>query len=189
MEENEARSAPVDDPQLEEKLHELDILKQSLEEKKKLADEYYEQLLRLKAEFGNYRKRFESEKQTMVQFGKEDLIFELLAVLDNFNKASDSARKNVDPKLLLEGIELIHKLFRDILSKEGLKPIETAGRKFDPEFHHAVESRLSDEHEEGYIIQELQTGYIFKDRVIRPAMVAVAKREEEKKGLDEDEGE
>ena len=181
MNKEEATSAPIDNPQLEEKLHELDILKQSLEEKRKLADEYFEQLLRLKAEFENYRKRSESEKQNMVQFGKEDLIFELLTVLDNFDKALDSIRKNVDPKLLLEGIGLIHKLFKDILGKEGLRPIETKGRKFDPEFHHAVESRLSDEHEEGYIIEELQTGYILKDRVIRPAMVAVAKREEESK--------
>ncbi len=181
MEKREETSAPVDNPQLEEKLHELDILKQSLEEKKRLADEYYEQLLRLKAEFENYRKRSESEKQAMVHLGKEDLIFELLIVLDNFYKALESARKNVDPKCLFEGIELIQKLFSDILSKEGLKLINTEGCKFDPEFHHAIDSRFSDKHKEGYIIEELQAGYILKDRVIRPAMVVVAKGKEEKK--------
>jgi molecular chaperone GrpE len=167
---------PSIDFRLENKLSELEILRQSFEEKKKLADSYYDQLLRLKAEFDNYRKRVEKEKEELIKFGKEELVVKLLNILDSFNLALDSTKdeKNED-RSIKEGVKLISKQFKEVLEKEGLKKLEIQGKKFDPNLHYAVEYQESDKHEDNEIVKEIRPGYLFHERVIRPAMVVVAK--------------
>ena len=171
---------PAIDFRLENKLSELEILRQSFEEKKKLADSYYDQLLRLKAEFDNYRKRIEKEREELVKFGKEELVVKLLDILDSFQLALDSTKdeKN-EAKSIKEGVELIHKQFKEVLEKEGLRKLEVQGEKFDPNLHYAVEYQESDEHKDNEILKEIRPGYLFHNRVIRPAMVVVARAKKE----------
>jgi len=172
----EKPTEPVLDVRLENKLSELEILRQSFEEKKKLADSYYDQLLRLKAEFDNYRKRIEKEKEELIKFGKEELVVKLLDILDSLDLALTSIKdeKN-EHKSIREGVELIHKQFREVLEKEGVKKLEVQGEKFDPNLHYAVEYQESDKHKDNEILEEIRPGYLLYERVIRPAMVVVAK--------------
>ena len=172
------RNISHDNLQREEKLCELEILKQSVEENKKKADEYYDQLLRLRAEFDNYRKRTNSEKEALAHYSKEQILYNIVTIIDNFDKALDAASQKANPESLRKGMELIYKLLKDMVEKEGLKHIESEGCSFNPEFHHAVESRVTEEYEDGQIIEVLQKGYMLKDRIVRPAMVVVAKRED-----------
>jgi molecular chaperone GrpE len=178
----EKPTEPVLDVRLENKLSELEILRQSFEEKKKLADSYYDQLLRLKAEFDNYRKRIEKEKEELIKFGKEELVVKLLDILDSLDLALTSIKdeKN-EHKSIREGVELIHKQFREVLEKEGVKKLEVQGEKFDPNLHYAVEYQESDKHKDNEILEEIRPGYLLYERVIRPAMVVVAKAKKEDK--------
>ncbi len=171
----------------EEKINELEILKQSLDEKKKESGDYYEQLLRLKAEFENYRKRVERESRELAKYGKAEVIAGMFPVLDSFEKAISTVEKSSDVKSVIEGIKLIYKHMMDVLKKEGLKKIESAGKKFDPNLHHAVMTREGRKDEDNKIVEEIQAGYTLADRVIRPAMVVVAKHEETKKRNNEGE--
>lgn len=163
---------------LEEKLAEEEILRQSLEEKKKQAEEYYDQLLRLKAEFENYRKRVEKEKEKIYLHGKETILLKLAAVLDTLEQAEKSLQ-NKNEKLktedIISGLKLIILDFRNFLGNEGLEPIESVGKKFDPHFHEVVEQEEREDLEEGIILEELQKGYLFNEHVIRPAKVKIAK--------------
>jgi len=173
---------PSMDFHLENKLSELEILRQSFEEKKRLADSYYDQLLRLKAEFDNYRKRIEKEKEELIKFGKEELLAELLSILDSFDLALDSTKdeKN-EAKSIKEGVKLIHKQFKEVLEREGLKKLEVQGEKFDPNLHYAVEYQESDKHKDNEILKEIRPGYLLHGRVIRPTMVVVAKTKKQDK--------
>ena len=173
---------------LEEKLAEEEILRQSLEEKRKQAEEYYDQLLRLKAEFENYRKRVEKEKEKIYLYGKETVLLKLVSVLDTLEQAEknltteneklspprrpdEEARKTEN---IIKGLNLITLDLRNFLKSEGLEMIESVGKKFDPHFHEVVEQEES-EKEEGIILAELQKGYLFKEWIIRPAKVKIAK--------------
>lgn len=166
---------------LEEKLAEQEILRQSLEEKKKQAEEYYNQLLRLKAEFENYRKRVEKEKEKMYLYGKESILLKLISVLDTLEQAEKSL-KIVDEQAnekkitgeIISGLKLIILDFHNFLKNEGLEVIESVGKIFDPHYHEVIEQEENTEKEEGIILAELQKGYVFKDSVIRPAKVKIA---------------
>jgi molecular chaperone GrpE len=160
----------------DEKVAELEILKQSLEEKKKKADEYYDQLLRLKAEFENYRERTEKEKHTHRLWGKEEILLKQINLLDVIEQAHQSIKNNASPESIMQGLELIKIEFAKMLSSEGIKEVESNGQKFDPNIHEALEHVASEE-EEGKILDVLQKGYSFNGRVIRPARVRVAKKE------------
>ncbi|MCD6093391.1 MAG: nucleotide exchange factor GrpE [Candidatus Omnitrophica bacterium] len=139
---------------------------------KKLA-ECTDSLLRLRAEFENSRKRLEREKAEFVKYANYELIRELLVVLDNFEHALKSLGGH--DKKVVEGIEIIYNQFRNILEKEGLERIKTKGEKFDPRIHHAVMQEESSEHSEDTVIEEIQPGYRFRGKLIRAAMVKVAK--------------
>ncbi len=172
----EKPSQPGIDSHLENKLSELEILRQSFEEKKRLADSYYDQLLRLKAEFDNYRKRIEKEKEGLVALGKQELVVKLLDIVDSLDLALHSTKdaKN-EARSIKEGVKLIHKQFKEMLEKEGLKRLKVEGEKFDPNLHHAVEYQESDKHKDNEIVKEIRPGYLLHDRVIRPAVVIVAR--------------
>ena len=160
----------------EEKLSELHILKQSLDEKKKQSEEYYEQLLRLKAEFENFRKRAEREKHDHMMWGKEDILLKQLVILDTLEQAYKSAMSSNNIEAVQKGLELIVQEFLRMISSEGLGEIECLGKKFDPELEEAVDYVESDQ-KEGMVVEVLQKGYTFKHKLLRPAKVRVAKKQ------------
>ena len=132
-------------------------------------------LVRRQADFDNYRKRMEKERHHDRHRGAESLIEHILPVLDAFDRALAGAQKDTSASAeYLKGFELIRKQLWDTLAKQGLSRIESVGRDFDPNFHHGIEQVPTSDYEEGTVIGELQPGYLFHERVIRPAMVRVA---------------
>ena len=138
-------------------------------------DTLKEQFLRAVADFDNYRKRVERERRELSEYAAADVLLELLPIIDNFERALQ-APAGADTDGLRRGVELIHKQMLDLLRKRGVSPIEAHGADFDPNVHQAVIHEPSDEHREGEVMQELQRGYKLGDRLLRPAMVKVAKR-------------
>lgn len=135
----------------------------------------YDKLLRRQAEFENYRKRVERERGATYQHGRDDVLLQFLPVVDNFERALSSLETSEgDAEALRHGVELIHKQFKDALSKLGLEPVEAVGRAFDPHVHEAVTTEATDQHEENTVIEEFQRGYRIGDRLLRPAKVKVA---------------
>jgi molecular chaperone GrpE len=135
----------------------------------------YDKLLRRQAEFENYRKRVERERGEVYQHGRDDVLLQFLPVVDNFERALSSLETSEgDAEALLHGVELIHKQFKDALSKLGLEPVEAVGQAFDPHVHEAVTTEATDKHKENTVIQEFQRGYRIGDRLLRPAKVKVA---------------
>jgi molecular chaperone GrpE len=144
-------------------------VKKLLAEKQELTDT----LVRRQADFENYRKRVEKEKQQERRRGVELLVEQVLPVLDAFDRAlvghDDAA--NAEYR---KGFELIRRQLWDALAKQGVTRIESVGKEFNPHFHHAIERVETSEYEDGAVIDELQPGYLFHERVLRPAMVRVA---------------
>ena len=135
----------------------------------------YDKLLRRQAEFDNYRKRVERERSELYQHGREDVLLQFLPVVDNFERALSSLEESDgDAEALRRGVELIHKQFKDALSKLGLEPVEAVGKTFDPHVHEAVTTEATDKHKENTVIEEFQRGYKIGDRLLRPAKVKVA---------------
>jgi molecular chaperone GrpE len=143
-----------------------------LDELRRERDSLQDRLLRTAAEFDNYRKRMDRERRDLADYTAADVVTELLPIVDNLERALQAAADD-DP--LRKGVELIHKQMLDMLRKRGVKPIETLGTDFDPNFHQAVIHEESEQHREGEVMQELQRGYLLGDRLLRPAMVKVAK--------------
>lgn len=135
------------------------------------------QYVRLAADFENYRKRQEAERENLLRFGTENALKKMIEVIDNFERA-EKALENIDEcAKYKESFELLHKQVVDVLSKLGLVPIEAQGQEFDPNFHDAVMQTPTSEYPEHTIIAELQKGYTFGDKVLRPALVNVATAE------------
>lgn len=137
-------------------------------------DDYRDRWLRKTAEFDNYRKRVERERREQADQAVVNLLRELLFVVDDFDRALRVEPGDRDASYR-KGIELIHAKLHDLLRKRGVKPIEALGEIFDPNLHQAVTQEASPEHREGEVIGELQRGYLMGDRLLRPAMVKVAK--------------
>ncbi|MDR1797736.1 MAG: nucleotide exchange factor GrpE [Clostridiales Family XIII bacterium] len=130
--------------------------------------------LRLAADFQNYRTRTERERFERYTEGKKDFAADLLAVLDNFDRALvKEAAENTDPQFF-EGMEMILRQFQDVLAKNGVKEIPALGADFDPNMHHAVMMEASKAFGSGKVSEVLQKGYALGDKVLRPAMVKVA---------------
>lgn len=155
---------------------ELEDLRKELETKKAEAAEYLDHLQRLKAEFENYKKRLLREQTQFLELASQNLMGKLLPVLDNFELALLAAEDSQDFERLVKGIEMVYSEFKDVLHKEGLQVIESIGKQFDPQVHEAIMQVHSDEHEDNIVIDVLRQGYTFKGKIIRPAMVKVAKR-------------
>jgi molecular chaperone GrpE len=143
-----------------------------LEELKRERDSLQDRLLRTAAEFDNYRKRMDRERREHAEYTSGEAIKELLPIIDNLERALQAAAAD-DP--LRKGVELIHLQMLDMLRKRGVKPIEALGADFDPNFHQAVIHEVSAAHREGEVMEELQRGYVVGERLLRPAMVKVAK--------------
>ncbi len=137
-------------------------------------DDYYDRLLRKTAEFENYRKRVDKERRETVQYATGDLIEALLPIIDDFERAL-GADASADPEAYRRGIELIYKQLQDLLARRGATRIEAVGKDFDPRYHQAITHEASPGRRDGEVIEEVRRGYMLGDRLLRPAMVKVAK--------------
>lgn len=156
---------------------EADPLKERLAKSEEQVKELEDRLLRLAAEYDNYRKRTAREFECLCQNANENLILKLLDTLDNFERAFDSAKASNDYQNFREGVELVYTHMKDILTKEGLKEIEAIGKPFDPNFHEAVTQAESDKYEEGMVMDQMTKGYMLNDRLLRASKVVVSKGE------------
>lgn len=141
------------------------------------AKEANEKFLRMAAEMENLRKRHRQEQLERMQYANGELLAKLLPLLDNFDRAIEHApTAETAPGIeqWVDGILLVERQFRDLLESEGVLPIQSVGKQFDPNFHQAVMAEPSPDHPDGTITQELQRGYTLNDRVLRPSMVKVA---------------
>jgi len=140
---------------------------------KKELDDLKESHLRRLADMENLRKRFEREKTEFQQFALNGLMLELLAIGDNFERALQIAPPDAEGKTFREGIDLIFRMFQNLLAKHGVRPIALENRAFDPNFHHAMTVEESAAVEEPTVEEELQKGYMLHDRLLRPTLVKV----------------
>ena len=145
-----------------------------------------EKLLRAMAETENQRRRFEKERQEAFEFGGFNFAKESLSLLDNIDRAvisfknDDNLKSNKDINKIIEGIEIIKKDLVSIFKKNGIEAIECANKKFDPNFHQAMLEIEDNTKEAGTVIQEIQKGYMMKNRLLRPSLVGVTKKREQK---------
>ena len=137
-------------------------------------DEFKDLLLRKSAEFDNYRKRVERDRQSLSEAAAASVIEELLPLVDDLERAL-KAEAGSDVDSYRRGVELIHTKLNDILRKRGVRPIEALGADFDPYYHQAVTHEAAEGKREGEIIEEFRRGYMLGDRLLRPSMVKVAK--------------
>jgi len=159
---------------LRKREHEVKDLKQRLEDMRREGDVLKDRYLRAAAEMDNQRKRLDRDKAEYLQFAQGDLLKELLAVLDNFQRALKAPSSPTEGTGFQDGVELIAKQLQDLVRKRGVTLIAAAaGGKFDPAFHQAVLTEVSDDIAEPIIGEELQKGYLLHDRLLRPALVKV----------------
>jgi molecular chaperone GrpE len=137
-------------------------------------DDYHDRWLRKTAEFDNYRKRIERERREQADQAVVHLLQELLLVVDDFDRAL-TVEAGGEADAYRKGVELIHQKLHDLLRKRGVKAFDSLGADFDPNIHQAVMHEASPDHREGEVIGEMQKGYMMGDRLLRPAMVKVAK--------------
>lgn len=146
-------------------------------DKKDKKDEQIEaltdQVKRQMAEFDNFRKRTEKEKSSMYEMGARSVVEKILPVIDNFERGLDTVPEDEADSPFTEGMRMIYKQMMTELENIGVKPIEALGTEFNPDFHNAVMQVESEEYESGYVAQELQKGYMYRDSVVRHSMVAV----------------
>jgi molecular chaperone GrpE len=138
-------------------------------------DEYRDLLLRKTAEFDNYRKRIDRERRAVSESAAADLLTELLPLVDDLERALSTETTDEAAQAYRRGVELIHRQLLDVLGKRGVKPIDALGADFDPHFHQAVSYEPAAGRREGEVIDEFRRGYLLGDRLLRPAMVKVAK--------------
>jgi molecular chaperone GrpE len=164
--------------QLEMELSREELIEEVKEKDKKIealdaeVDDLLSRMQRLQADFVNYRKRSQREKEEMSLKGKIELASEILPVIDNFERALNSADESTE---FYSGVEMIYKQLLKLLSDQGIEEISAEGEEFDPEFHEAImKVDAENEDEEGKVVEVIQRGFILDERVIRPAMVKVA---------------
>ena len=162
----------------EEKLENSESVEEAKKEEVNPLQEKYDtlnnQYIRLAADFDNYRKRQEQEKEALLKYGAESTLKKMIEVLDNFERGLKAIETVEDCEKVKECYNLAYKNFTDVLSKAGLEPIKAEGETFDPNFHEAVMQTPSTEHPEHTVIAELQKGYKLGDKVLRPTLVNVA---------------
>ena len=192
-EKNELKKDLSQDNDLDKKEEEIkktpDIKKEeSVEEKLKSTQE---KLLRTMAEMENQRKKFEKEKEEAFEFGGFNFARESLSLLDNIDRAitsfknDENLKDNKDLSKIIDGIDVIKKDLISIFKRSGIESIECINKKFDPNFHQAMLEVENNTKEPGTVVQEIQKGYMMKDRLLRPSLVGVAKKREEKEKKEE----
>ncbi len=154
---------------------EIEELKKRAEEREKEAREHHDRLLRMAADFDNYKKRAAKEKEEWIKFANEDLIRSILPFIDNLERAVNHSEKTKDAQTLTEGIKLTIQQLLQALSKFGVSPIESVGKPFDPSMHEAMMVVETSQHEPNRVVEEFQKGYLLNDRLLRAATVSVSK--------------
>lgn len=145
------------------------------DKKDEMIEELNDKYKRLFAEFDNFRKRSEAEKASNYEFGARDVILKVLPIVDNFERGLDTIPEEEKGSPFADGMEMIYKQLMTALDDLGVKPIEAVGAEFNPEFHNAVMQTDLEEFGENIVSQEMQKGYMYKEKAIRPSMVAVNK--------------
>jgi molecular chaperone GrpE len=145
-----------------------------VDELRREKDALQDRLLRTAADFDNYRKRVERDRRDQADAMSADALADLIPIIDDLERALQAPTTG-DLDSLRKGVELIHRQMLELLRKRGVKPIKAVGADFDPRFHESVISESSPDHREGEVIEELRRGYTLGDRLLRPAMVKVAK--------------
>jgi molecular chaperone GrpE len=161
-----------------EQTEDVETLQQALAEEQEKAEKYLANWQRCQADFDNYKKRSEQEKGGVIEFANSALISNLLPITDDLERAFASVPAEFDESNWTEGVKLIYNKFKAILEAQGLTKIEAEGEPFDPRLHEAV---MQQEGEEGMVVEEIQKGYKFKGKVIRPSLVIVGKGGRERK--------
>lgn len=154
---------------------EVQVLEEKLGQAQKEVAESKDRYIRLYAEFENFRKRAQREKEEFTRFAAEQVIKDLLPILDDLERALSHAEKSQEIKGLIEGMRLVEKQWTTSLEKAGLTPFSSLGQPFDPHMHEAMAQIETDQQAPGTVVQEYRKGYRIHDRLIRPALVAVAK--------------
>lgn len=156
----------VPDAKLAELVEKVAQLESELEEKEN-------RYLRLQADFENSRRRARLDNEAAQKYRAQSLVTDILPVLDNFERALNIETDHEGTKSVLQGMEMIYRSLLEALKKEGAEPIEAEGKEFDPNFHQAVMQVAEEGYDSNIVVEELQKGYMLKDRVIRPSMVKV----------------
>ncbi|MFE9277054.1 nucleotide exchange factor GrpE [Paenibacillus glucanolyticus] len=136
--------------------------------------EHQQRALRVQADFDNFRRRTQKEKEELGKYASSKLITELLPVIDNFERALQASGDNPEFESFSKGVNMIFRQLESVLASEGLTAMNSIGEPFNPEYHQAIMQVESDEFEEGIVVEEVQKGYMLKDKVLRPAMVKVS---------------
>jgi molecular chaperone GrpE len=155
--------APTDLEQAQNRIAELEAKVEEMDNR----------YLRLQADFDNSRRRARLDMEAAQKYRAQSLATDLLQALDNFERAISIEADNEQTKSLLQGMDMVYKSLVEALKKEGIEPIESVGKQFDPHLHQAVMQVQDENFETNVVVEEFQKGYILKDRVIRPAMVKV----------------
>lgn len=182
-------SSPEHEPlQQESTASEIENLRKGLEARELEAKENYDRYLRQVAELDNFKKRTAREKADAIRFANENLMRDLLPMLDNLERAVEHAKEGGDGKTLVEGIEMVLKGLLEAVGRYGLTQMSAVGEAFDPEKHEAFAQIESPEHKPNTVVEEHHKGYYLFDRLLRPALVSIAKLPEtnEKKDAEEE---
>jgi molecular chaperone GrpE len=171
---SEARNSGAE-PETSE-IEDVESLKQALAEEKKKAEDYLASWQRAQADFINYKRRTEQERQEFNRFANANLILSLLPILDDLDRALNSVPPKSGKHSWLEGIQLVDRKLRSSLEAQGLTPIMALGEPFDPNFHEAIRQ---DKGKEGVVVEEFQKGYMMHDKLLRPAKVVVGNGSQE----------
>jgi molecular chaperone GrpE len=175
----EEEDQPIAADDAEAERNKLGTLQTELEQLQAQASEYLDGWQRARAEFANYRKRMEVEREELRRSSNEALLLKLLPVVDDFERAFQTLPEDLADTPWVNGITMILRKLQSVLETENVTPIQTAGQPFDPQWHQAILQEETTEHPDGYVTEEMQRGYRLGDRVLRPSMVKVASNQKE----------
>lgn len=156
----------------------MDLLQEAFNKKETECKELNDKYLRVLAEMDNYRKRVTREQSESVKYANEKILSDLLAVVDNLDRAISHSKDKKEFDALIDGLDITLKEFRSVMDKYGVKDIVSVGEIFDPVKHHAVSIVESVTHDDNSIVEEFRKGYVLNDRVLRHSLVSVAKKKE-----------
>lgn len=167
------------EPACEAEAQAVDAAGVELEKQKKQSDDYYNQLLRLQADFENYRKRMEKDRPELIKWGKAEILLKLLPLYDMLLSAHahiNTAKENGGGDETLKGLEMIFKEFSKVFDAEGLRAMDTVGKPYDPMASEILGIVEGTEENDGFVVEELQKGFYFGEKILRPARVKIAKK-------------
>lgn len=173
--ETKADENPIDDDAADETTSSGEVAS-PLAELEAERDKLKDQLLRTAADFDNFRKRTAKDLQQAERRGRESILSEILPIVDNLERAVQASGSATDAEAVRKGVEMVLKSFEDVAQRIDLVRVESVGQRFDPNKHDAFQQIETDEHPPGSIVQEYQSGYMLGDKLLRPAMVVVAKK-------------